>query len=74
MQVSHLLQARTQGLVGSGTFFVLTLKCTVGYSAKSYDHLVGKQVDRLRPIARDLHTLHLFTNRLSERTVMGYFL
>lgn len=79
-QVDYFLQARSLGVVKSGTFFVLTIKCTVGRSKAFLDKLVQNQVDRLclpahdtsAAIARDVQVLHLFANRNSERTVMGY--
>jgi 23S rRNA U2552 (ribose-2'-O)-methylase RlmE/FtsJ len=74
-QVDHLLQAATLGVVTSGCFFVLTLKCISGHSKKTFDLLVAKQVQRLLPHVDPLklQTVHLFNNRMSERTVLGYW-
>jgi 23S rRNA U2552 (ribose-2'-O)-methylase RlmE/FtsJ len=120
-QVDLFLEALRLGLVGPGTFFVLTLKCVMGYSHTTFDMLVQEQVNRLVggnhptttgvPAAssssggtnhgydatletkthdirktsnsttvgggpslacRDVQVLHLFANRNSERTIVGY--
>jgi hypothetical protein len=72
-QVDWLLKALEMEVVGRGTFFVLTLKCILGHSTQTFDRLVEEQTKRLQPLARDLHTVHLFSNRFSERTILGYF-
>uniref|UniRef100_A0A6V2D7D3 Ribosomal RNA methyltransferase FtsJ domain-containing protein n=1 Tax=Ditylum brightwellii TaxID=49249 RepID=A0A6V2D7D3_9STRA len=76
-QVDLMLQAREVGIVGEGTFFVLTLKCTIGHSRKTFDEQVATQCDRLLSLGsggavRDLQTIHLFSNRGGERTILGY--
>ena len=71
-QIDCFLQARSEGVVGPGTFFVLTLKCILGYSATAFDQQTEEQVKRLEGISRDTHVVHLFSNRSSERTVIGY--
>ena len=73
-QIDCFLQARSEGVVGPGTFFVLTLKCMLGYSATAFDQQTGKQVKRLEGISKDVHVVHLFSNRSSERTVIGYLI
>jgi len=73
-QIDYFLQARSQGVIGPGTFFVLTLKCTLGYSATAFDQQTEQQVKRLDGISRDIHVVHLFSNRSSERTVIGYLI
>ena len=73
-QIDCFLQARDEGVVGPGTFFVLTLKCILGYSATAFDQQTQEQVKRLEGISRDIHVLHLFSNRSSERTVIGYLI
>jgi hypothetical protein len=73
-QIDCLLQANELGVLQGGAFFALTLKCTVGYSKSSYDGQVERQVSRLKAKARDVQTIHLFSNRSGERTVMGYLL
>ena len=72
-QIDWVLQAREMNVVRKGTFFVLTLKCVTGHSSKTFDLLVEQQIKRLQPLAKDLQVLHLFSNRNSERTVIGYF-
>ena len=71
-QVDWLLQAREMAIVTDGTFFVLTLKCIVGHSTTTFDLLVDAQVKRLQGISRQVERVHLFANRFSERTIMGY--
>eukprot|EP00533_Pseudo-nitzschia_delicatissima_P010234 CAMPEP_0116087154 /NCGR_PEP_ID=MMETSP0327-20121206/5220_1 /TAXON_ID=44447 /ORGANISM="Pseudo-nitzschia delicatissima, Strain B596" /LENGTH=610 /DNA_ID=CAMNT_0003578219 /DNA_START=367 /DNA_END=2199 /DNA_ORIENTATION=+ len=73
-QIDCFLQARDEGVVGPGTFFVLTLKCILGYSATAFDQQTEEQVKRLESISRDIHVVHLFSNRSSERTVIGYLI
>jgi 23S rRNA U2552 (ribose-2'-O)-methylase RlmE/FtsJ len=71
-QIDYLLTARDMGLVGPSTFFVLTLKCLVGRSKKSFDGQVARECQRLDGMTRDMEVFHLFANRSGERTVMGY--
>lgn len=71
-QIDFFLMARSEGVIGAGTFFVLTLKCLLGYSATAFDQQTEQQVRRLDGISRDVHVVHLFSNRSSERTVIGY--
>eukprot|EP00536_Pseudo-nitzschia_multiseries_P012969 jgi/Psemu1/327037/estExt_fgenesh1_pg.C_5270002 len=73
-QIDALLAARDACVVGPGTFFVLTLKCVVGYSAKAFEYQTNEQVARLSGISRDVQVVHLFSNRSSERTVIGYLI
>ena len=73
-QVDWLLKAKECGVVGSGTFFVLTLKCILGHSKHSYDPQVKAQVDRLKGVANLVHSLHLMANKAGERTIMGYLI
>ena len=67
-QVDWLLKARDAGILSPTAMFVLTLKCNVGHSASAYDKQVEKEVTRLDDL---LETLHLFSNRSGERTIMG---
>ena len=73
-QIDCFFDARSQGVVGPGTFFVLTLKCIVGKSATSFDRQTREQAKRLDGITRDVHIVHLFSNRSSERTILGYLI
>ena len=70
-QVDSLLRAKEAGLLSRNTFFVLTLKCNIGHSQSSFEKQVEKEVARLKGIAGALQTLHLFSNRSGERTIMG---
>lgn len=71
-QVDLFLAYKECGIVGPGTFFILTLKCKVGHSKESFDAQVAEQRARLESSASYLQTLHLFSNRSGERTLMGY--
>uniref|UniRef100_A0A7S4QYH7 RRM domain-containing protein n=1 Tax=Ditylum brightwellii TaxID=49249 RepID=A0A7S4QYH7_9STRA len=77
-QVDLMLQAKEVGIIGEGTFFVLTLKCNMGHSREAFDEQVATQCDRLLSlgnsggVVRDLQTIHLFSNRGGERTILGY--
>ena len=70
-QVDWLLKARDAGILSAKAMFVLTLKCNIGHSASAYDKQVEKEVARLEGIATDIQTLHLFSNRSGERTIIG---
>ena len=70
-QVDWLLKARDAGILSPMAMFVLTLKCNIGHSAAAYDKQVEKEVERLDGIASDIETLHLFSNRSGERTIIG---
>jgi len=75
-QIDYFLLARQEGIIGKDTFFVITIKCYVGCSATSFDRQTNEQVQRLliptAPLARNIHVIHLFFNRNSERTIIGY--
>ena len=71
-QVDIFLKAQRMGVVGEGTFFVLTLKCRVGRSDEAFDEQVAVQCERLEATCRNMQTIHLFSNRSGERTIMGY--
>ena len=73
-QVDWLLDAKNMGVLQSPTFFVLTLKCNIGYSASAFDRQVSLQLDRVRSMTRDVFSVHLLSNRSGERTVMGYLI
>lgn len=72
-QIDALLLAVELGLVQTSTFVILTIKCTRGHSKATFDHLVQQQVQRVASHLEQLQILHLFANRSSERTVMGYW-
>jgi 23S rRNA U2552 (ribose-2'-O)-methylase RlmE/FtsJ len=71
-QVDALLLAIELGIVKAGSMFVLTLKCTGGYTKASFDSQAQLEVDRLKDITRGLKVMHLFSNRIGERTIIGY--
>jgi hypothetical protein len=69
-QVDFLLESRP--VLSDNAFFVMTLKCVIGYSRASHDKQVQTQVDRLQSFASGISVVHLFSNRNGERTVMGF--
>lgn len=75
-QLDYFLLARQEGIIGKDTFFVITIKCYVGCSAASFEKQTKEQVQRLltpiAPLARNVQVIHLFFNRNSERTIIGY--
>lgn len=71
-QVDALLLAIELGIVSAGTMFVLTLKCTGGYTKASFDSQAQVEVDRVKGFTRGLKMMHLFSNRIGERTIIGY--
>jgi len=73
-QIDTLLDAlrRRRPIIGRGTMFVLTIKCVVGHTKESFDNQVAEQRARIEDISRDVQTLHLFSNRSGERTLIGY--
>lgn len=75
--IDCLINARQVGLIGPGTFFVLTVKLVKGHAVTTFEMLVEEQVQRLLNEEagfgfEKVHVLHLFSNRIRERTVMGY--
>merc|ERR1711865_56302 len=73
-QIDTLLDAlrRRRPIIARGTMFVLTIKCVVGHTKESFDNQVAEQRARIEDISRDVQTLHLFSNRSGERTLIGY--
>ncbi len=53
--------------------FVLTMKCTVGHGKANFDAQVDQAVCNLKDKAetRDVSVVHLFSNRIGERTIIG---
>ena len=72
-QIDFLLEAQEEGILASEVFFVLTLKCTIGYGKNNFDEQAKKVVADLqkRAITKDVSTFHLFSNRSGERTITG---
>ena len=71
-QVGWLLRAREAGVLARGAMFVLTLKCNIGHSRESHDSQARREVERLGGMATKVETMHLFSNRSGERTVVGF--
>jgi 23S rRNA U2552 (ribose-2'-O)-methylase RlmE/FtsJ len=55
------------------SWFVITLKCTLGHSQNAYIRQVQEVVQRLEKenMVEQVEVIHLFANRSSERTVIG---
>ncbi|KAL3785962.1 hypothetical protein HJC23_005671 [Cyclotella cryptica] len=71
-QVDIFLQAKDKGALQSNAAFVLTIKCNVGHAKDRFEELTKIEVDRLKNAgAKELMVLHLFSNRIGERTVIG---
>lgn len=71
-QVDMFLRAKKAGIFQSNAGFVLTIKCNIGHAKERYDELTENEVKRLKETgAKDLMVLHLFSNRMGERTVIG---
>ncbi|CAJ1965085.1 unnamed protein product [Cylindrotheca closterium] len=70
-QIDIFKQAIEAGVVRRSALFCLTLKCTTGFSKGSYDKQVELASQNLEGIASDITTLHLFSNRKGERTIVG---
>mmetsp|Transcript_15189 Transcript_15189/g.33237 ORF Transcript_15189/g.33237 Transcript_15189/m.33237 type:complete len:634 (-) Transcript_15189:39-1940(-) len=73
-QLDFLVLAKASGILDKKAFFVLTLKCTTGYSKQSFDAQVKQVLNRLSETlpTQGVATYHLFANRSGERTVMGF--
>jgi hypothetical protein len=72
-QVDVFLAAKSQGIFQPGAAFVLTIKCNVGHAKERFDELTEKEVNRIKEEgAYDVAVVHLFSNRIGERTVIGY--
>lgn len=72
-QADFLLEAKEQGILADEAFFVLTLKCTIGHGKANFDAQVDQVVCNLKDKAetRDVSVVHLFSNRIGERTLIG---
>ena len=75
-QVDTLLRLRDMGMTCpmNNCAFVLTLKfCNAGHGRGRYDELAMEEACRLKVAgAIDVKVMHLFSNRLSERTLVGF--
>jgi 23S rRNA C2498 (ribose-2'-O)-methylase RlmM len=71
-QVDIFLRAKNTGTLQSNAAFVLTIKCNIGHAKERFNELTRIEVNRLKEAgAKDLMVLHLFSNRIGERTVIG---
>jgi 23S rRNA U2552 (ribose-2'-O)-methylase RlmE/FtsJ len=73
-QVDTLLRVRDMGMTMNNCAFVVTLKfCNAGHGRGRYDELAIDEACRLQVAgAMDVKVMHLFSNRLSERTLVGF--
>ena len=72
-QVDMILLAKSTGMLQSKTAFVMTIKCNIGHAKERHDDLTRKEVARLKEAgAYDMLVVHLFSNRVGERTVIGF--
>ena len=72
-QVNMFLRAYEAKLFEPDAAFVLTIKCNVGHAKEQFDQLAEEQADRLRNHgAYDMQMMHLFSNRIGERTIVGF--
>ena len=73
-QVDIFLLAVKEKLIQSGAAFVLTIKCNVGHAKERFDEMTNAEADRLKEQVDvgGLEILHLFSNRIGERTIIGY--
>jgi hypothetical protein len=74
-QVDALLRFRESGMVRHDAAFVLTVKCcNVGHGRARHDEFAEREAGRLRDRAGayGVEVMHLFSNRMSERTIVGF--
>ena len=72
-QVNMFLRAYEAKSFEPDAAFVLTIKCNVGHAKERFDQLAEEQADRLRNRgAYDMQMIHLFSNRIGERTIVGF--
>ena len=72
-QVDIFLLAVKEQVIGSGTGFVLTIKCNVGHAKERFDEMTNAEEARLKEQldVTGVEILHLFSNRIGERTIIG---
>jgi RNA recognition motif-containing protein len=73
-QLEYMLMAKKKGVLKSGCFFVLTLKCILGHAKEAHDEQAQVVARRLSDgdLADEVAIIHLFNNRAGERTLLGY--
>lgn len=70
-QVDVFLLAKKSGMFQPDAAFVLTIKCNVGHGKERFDQLAKNQAERLG-CAYGVQIIHLFSNRVGERTIVGF--
>jgi hypothetical protein len=74
-QVDVLLHFRESGMFRPNAAFVLTVKCcNVGHGRARHDEFTEQEVGRLRDLAGayGVEVMHLLSNRMSKRTIVGF--
>ena len=72
-QVGIFLLALKEKIIKPGTAFVLTIKCNVGHAKERFDEMANTEAARLKEHVdvTGLEIIHLFSNRIGERTIIG---
>ncbi len=72
-QVDIFLLAVKEQVIESGTGFCLTIKCNVGHARERFDEMANTEAARLKEQVdvSGVEILHLFSNRIGERTIIG---
>ena len=73
-QVDTFLHAKKAQLFEPDAAFILTIKCNVGHAKECFDKIAKNEAARLAKEgdAYDIQIIHLFSNRIGERTIIGY--
>ena len=72
-QVDIFLAAHQAGILREDAAFVLTIKCNVGRSKAHFDSLAAAEARRIEEVTTGrIKILHLFSNRIGERTIVGF--
>ncbi|EJK69478.1 hypothetical protein THAOC_09262 [Thalassiosira oceanica] len=74
-QVDTFLAAHQAGILREDAAFVLTIKCNVGRSKAHFDSLAAVEARRIKEATeggREIEIMHLFSNRIGERTIVGF--
>ena len=72
-QVDTFLMAHQAGILRKDAAFVLTIKCNVGRSKAHFDALAADEARRIEEATAGIRgeIIHLFSNRIGERTIVG---
>ena len=73
-QLEYMLLAKKEGVLRSGCFCVLTLKCILGHTNEAHDEQAQEVEQRLcgDDLADEVAVMHLFNNKAGERTILGF--